>query len=196
MPIYLLGVDPGFANIGWALVKLEDDLDSKPILVDMGLVSTEKSSKKQKVLASDDNFRRAREISKHLSRLIFAPDKKLIAGICAESMSFPRNASAAGKVAMAWGVLADVCETRRICMLMASPKQVKKTVCGIGTASKEEVQTALQKQFGSKPEELLATHKIPNSSKEHPYDALASVLSCLDSEMITLIRRSGAPIAE
>ena len=183
MSILLLGLDPGFANVGWALVQLDDD--AKETIVDMGLIETEKSSKKQNVLASNDNYRRAREISRAIRLLKPRPQ-----AVCAEAMSFPRNASAAAKVAMTWGVVADYCEAENIAMLMASPKELKRAVCSDATASKTQIQEALRGRFGARPVELLKAAGVPPSSQEHPYDALAAVVACLHSETLNLLRRA------
>lgn len=184
MSILVLGIDPGFANTGWAQLELGGSTTPEKLLA-MGLIETEKSSKKQKVLSSDDNYRRAREIAKALRKL---PRPTVI---CAESMSFPRNSSAAAKVAMTWGVIADFCEVEDIPMLMTSPKELKRAVCSDATASKEDVQKALRLRFADLPIGLLKEAGIPPSSQEHPYDALAAAVACLDSETLRLLRKAG-----
>jgi Holliday junction resolvasome RuvABC endonuclease subunit len=181
MPLLVLGIDPGFANLGWVLVEL-DGAAGKEVLLDMGLVTTEKSAKKQNVLASNDNYRRAREISRALRAL---PRPRVI---CCEAMSFPRSSSAAAKVAMTWGVVADYCESEGVAMLMASPKELKHAVCQNAGASKSDVQKALRLRFGARPAELLTAAGVPASGQEHPYDALAAVVACLNSETLTLLR--------
>ena len=184
----LMGIDPGFASMGFALVELDGGIyGSTPIsVVSMGVIRTEKSDKKQNVLASNDNFRRARELSREL-RKIPRPDV-----ICAESMSYPRNSSAAAKVSMAWGIIADYCEASGTPMLMATPKELKRAVCGNAGASKEEVQAALKTRYGSTLEDLLHKAGIPAGQWEHPFDALAAVTACLESETLRLLRRSSS----
>lgn len=184
MSILVMGVDPGFANTGWALLELDGGATSEK-LVAMGLIETEKSSKKQKVLSADDNYRRAREIAKALRKL----SKPTV--ICCESMSFPRNASAAAKVAMTWGILAYFCEAEDIPMLMTSHKELKKAVCSDATASKEAVQKVLRVRYADLTVGLLKEAGIPPSSQEHPYDALAAAVACLDSETLRLLRKAG-----
>lgn len=188
MSILACGIDPGFSSLGWSLVELStgDHVVATASLVSLGLIRTEKSTAKQNVLASNDNFRRAREIAVALRKLFEVRP----AVVCCESMSFPRNASAAAKVAMTWGVLADLCESQGIPMLMATPKELKRSVCGNASASKEEVQAALRLRFGTRPDELLKEAKIPASSQEHPMDALAAVCCCAESEVVRLLRRA------
>lgn len=190
--ITILGVDPGFANFGWAVVQIDAgaslyQLEPLPgggtiAVVAMGVLETEKANKKQKVLASDDNFRRARLIARWFySELPGVPQV-----LCAESMSFPRNASAAAKVAMTWGILATVCELQELPMVMASPQEVKVGVCGEKSASKEQVIAALNQRF---PEAERCVKGLAKGKLEHPYDALAAIVTCIDSEVIRAIRK-------
>jgi Holliday junction resolvasome RuvABC endonuclease subunit len=188
--IKLCGIDPGFASIGHCLVELKDD--GTPTVLKLGLIETEKSSKKQNVLASNDNFRRAREISKAL-REVFKTYQPV--AVCTEAMSFPRSSSVAAKVAMTWGVLADICEDQGYPMLMATPKEVKKAVGVAAGTSKEAVWEALHARFGTGLADMLDEAGIPKSKREHPYDSLGSVLSCLNAEATRLLlaaSRSGA----
>lgn len=60
--------------------------------------------------------------------------------ICAESMSFPRFASAAAKMAMAWGGLVTTWYAPPICQ--ASPQEIKRALCGRADASKLDVEQA------------------------------------------------------
>jgi len=178
--VRVLGIDPGFASVGYAVVVLTP---TKELVAEVGLLRTEPSAKKRKVLVADDNFRRSQEIARDLRHLVRDHQIQLI---CAESMSFPRNASSAAKVALCWGVLASLSHQLGLALLQASPQEVKKRVCGKRDASKEEVQEALTLRFPDLPEKL---GSVPASLREHPYDALASVLPCLDSETVKLARQ-------
>lgn len=190
MPSYVLGVDPGFANFGWALVRLEAESET---VIGMGLLSTEKSGAKQNVLASNDNFRRARELSRMLRDLKAMTQLVEPVAVCAESMSFPRSSSVAAKMAMSWGVLADYCESQDVSMFMATPKELKRAVCGDATASKEDVQKALIKRFPSTDLfQVPGMSGIPKSKHEHPFDALAAIVACLNGETLRLLRRTSS----
>jgi Holliday junction resolvasome RuvABC endonuclease subunit len=179
--IRCLGCDPGFASCGVALLELGGD--TSEALVYLGVIRTEKSTAKQNILASNDNFRRAREIARELRKLPL-PDV-----VCCESMSFPRNASTAAKMALTWGILADYCEQTGVPLLMSTPKELKRSVCGDASASKEDVQAAMRKRFGTVPADLLRASKIPAGQWEHPFDALASICCCLEHESVRLLRR-------
>jgi len=177
----VLGMDPGFASLGWAVLSLDGDAVQ---LVAMGIIRTKKDTRKQSVLASDDNLVRAREISRALQALC---DKHRIAVICSESMSYPRNAAAAAKVAITWGVLAAISEMRKLPVVQASPQQVKKRTAGSVTASKLEISAHVKKVFGKSEVESFLSG-APATQHEHALDAAAVVLACLDSEVLRMAR--------
>jgi len=185
--IYVLGIDPGFKNVGYALVRL---CRSSEEIVRMGVIRTDKSSKKQRVLASDDNVRRTREIALELlAQLGVGPGNlsdTMVKGLAAESMSFPRNASAAAKMAMSWGVIGCLAALMDLPLVQSSPQAIKKCLCGTRDASKEEVQASLDARYGGVLRERLG--KVPRSLLEHPYDALGSVVAGLDSDTFRMAR--------
>ena len=92
--ISVLGIDPGFASIGYSIGLIT----SKSVIVrHMGTFRTKKDNSKKKILVADDNIRRTREIAEWLAQTIESWNVKII---CAESMSHPRNSSAASKMAL------------------------------------------------------------------------------------------------
>ena len=63
----VLGIDPGYASVGWAV------MDLAPLaVVDAGLIRTERSAKKLRILVSDDNMNRARHVARLLLALVNA----------------------------------------------------------------------------------------------------------------------------
>jgi Holliday junction resolvasome RuvABC endonuclease subunit len=176
----VLGIDPGFAATGYALVELHPTGGMD--VVGLGVIRTKKSSAKRGVYAADDNLRRARELAVSLSALIHTHN---VVAICAESMSFPRNASSAGKLSMAWGILAAL-TAADLPLVQASPQRIKEAVCGRKDASKGELEFELLRRYGNDIEALLSA--VPASLHEHAYDALGAIAACLDSETIRLAR--------
>ena len=180
----VLGLDPGFSCVGYALVRLDGDTES-PLA--MGVVRTEKASKKQNVFASEDNLRRAREITAALNK-IFKGHK--IQAMCAETMSVPRSSSVAAKMAMCWGVVACFSELLNVPLVQATPKALKKGVTGHADSSKEDIIEALLSRYGIEVLNGLVDD-VPPSLREHPFDALGAVVACRDSELLRLLRRQG-----
>jgi Holliday junction resolvasome RuvABC endonuclease subunit len=208
----VLGIDPGFASLGFAVVELGESTSAPygaglithaDMVVQIGVLRTKKSAKKQRVLSADDNIRRGRELAlpirglfdcgsmmpvkggQGISALFAANDK--IRLVCAEKMSFPRSSSAAAKVAMAWGMIISNLELRGLPLVQATPQEVKARTVGKATASKEEVQAAMIRRFGKGLLRMLKT--VPPSEHEHAFDALASVVACLDSEEGRMVRQ-------
>lgn len=173
---YLLGIDPGFAAMGWAAVELCKDTET---VHSMGVIRTEKSDKKRKVRASEDNVRRMGELWQGLEGFLW-PD--LIA-ICTESQSWPRSAGTIAKLGMAWGVIGSIAELGEVPILQASPQQIKRDVAGARNASKVDVRLALALRYPDLP---WPSKKI---DLEHCGDAMGAVVSCLDSDVVRLARR-------
>ena len=176
----VVGVDPGFATFGVSVVQLLPDRER---VLDTAVLRTEKAHRKLTVRASEDNARRARELAFALSARL---DRYRPVAVCAETMSWPRNASSAAKVALGWGVLCALLDSRRIPLVQASPQDVKKAVTGRKDASKDEVVLAVEARY---PE---VEWPSQSTLQEHAADAVAVVVACLDSEVIRLLRRSAA----
>ena len=179
---HLIGVDPGFASFGFGVVRLLPDTEE---VVEMGVIRTKKSSLKQRTLAADDNVRRCREIASAMLQLVKIYDP---VAICGESMSYPRNASAAAKVAMTWGIVCTIAEENSLPVFQASPQKIKSKLTGTQKASKSQVQDALRELYPVTDFDRLL-EKFPMGEHEHPWDALASVVTCLDAEPVRLVRR-------
>lgn len=174
-----LGIDPGFASLGYAVVELGRASDR---VSTMGVFETKKENNKRKVLAADDNLRRCNEMVVFLDGLIRSRN---VVCLCVESMSFPRNAAAAAKVAMCWGILASLATLRGLAISQASPQMLKKNLCGKRDASKEDVQAALTKEFPYLP---TLVSSLAKSKHEHAFDALGAIVGVRDSDVLRLVR--------
>jgi Holliday junction resolvasome RuvABC endonuclease subunit len=194
----LLGIDPGFAHLGYGALCIATDGVSLRCDA-FGLFETEKSSKKLSVLATEDNLRRAVELYDALDGLIrsLGDEKNVLVGLAAEAMSWPRNAAVTGKMGIAWGVVASVSRVHRLPILQVSPQMLKKGVAGAKTATKDEVAAAVLRMVPSAPKaggrltEVAA--RLPKGKREHPFDALAAALVCRESQAVQMaIRRAAA----
>lgn len=185
--MHLIGLDPGFASIGYAILKLPPlrVTGTKPFVVSFGVMNTEKSEKKQKVLSVEDNVRRAIEIARFFRALLASAPNTL--AFAAEAMSFPRSASPAAKMAMCWGALASLSDATNTPILQASPQHVKREVTGYKTATKEEVQTAMVRAY---PEIVALRVHINEGRWEHCHDALAVAHVMLESDVVRMARRA------
>lgn len=176
----VLGVDPGYANFGWALANVTKD-GIEPLCV--GVLTTEKSPKKNRVLASDDEFRRSKELYEGLIGLIVRNDVKLI---CAEGMSSPRNAVTVRMLGYAWGVLASICSQLGIPMVQVSPNQLKKKLCGRVSTTDAELHAEITERYPQMATLIMSV--TVKSKREHAYDATIAIEVCKNSEPFVMLK--------
>ena len=185
--VFILGVDPGFASFGFDIVRLFPDHEE---VVYTDVIRTQKSDKKQNVKAADDNFRRGQAISAVLHEIV--KEWKPVA-LAAEAASWPRNAGATAKVAIAWGVLIDLCYVYKLPMVQASPQEIKKALCNDKSASKEDVRKVLENRYPGQFNNFKSHFPAkkpprPNGQWEHGFDAAGAVVTCLDSDVLRMAR--------
>lgn len=176
----VLGIDPGLANCGFAVVRLTSDSER---LVDAGVICTKAQPRKRGVLVGEDNFMRAQSVGRALADLVA---KHQPVAVCSEAMSFPQNKTASEKVALSWGVLAAVCTLNDLPCVQPSPQFIKKHMCGARNASKADVEAAVVERY---PASSKVLGKVVASRREHAVDAFAVVISSLDGDVIRLIRK-------
>lgn len=165
----VLGVDPGFANFG--AVVMDTRVDDDRAVLWAGVLRTKKDTRKQRRMV-DDNLQRTYELCAELIALFDTYQPTLV---CAEAMSFPRSASVAGKMCLAWGVLATLLHQRKVPLVQSSPQELKRAVCGTNTASKEEMAVALDARIGTALRPHLA--RLSKGQHEHVYDAVAAIVA-------------------
>ncbi len=77
---YVLGVDPGFAHFGWALLRVQA---TRVEVVGLGVVVTQKSHARGSSVAQD-NVRRGGEIAAALEDLMTRPEGPFVARLARE----------------------------------------------------------------------------------------------------------------
>jgi Holliday junction resolvasome RuvABC endonuclease subunit len=167
----ILAIDPGLATLGISLF----DVELRKAYT-LALFESSKASKKANLLAADDTAERARELHKFLvdyyqrTTVMNGPPLR---AIFAEAQSWPRNAGAAAKIGVAWGVLVAFANHLDLPILQLSPQKVRKHLHGSISASKGEIQGIVQAkaEFSGIAQDQL--NKIAPSKREHIYDALA-----------------------
>jgi crossover junction endodeoxyribonuclease RuvC len=129
----IVGIDPGLATIGIALVEAENPqnitnpewcaIETKP-----GLPFPQ----------------RLAEIGRDFGELLdeFAPEYAVV-----EKIFFAVNEKSAIDVAHARGVLLQILATRNIAVLEPTPMQLKHAITGDGNADKRQVQDMLMRMF-------------------------------------------------
>lgn len=120
----ILGIDPGFARVGWAILRVES---SKLKVESYGCVETSKDSSPQERLV--DVYEQVLKITKK-----YKPDALAI-----EELFFANNAKTAFKVGEARGVIILAGAIQEIPVFSYTPLQVKVAVTGYGNAEKGQV---------------------------------------------------------
>ncbi len=121
----ILGVDPGTARVGWAILN---DLTGKPLPEAFGLITTE---------ATDKPEIRLLAIHTELTDLIRQYQPQVV-GV--EEIFFSNNAKTIIPVAQARGVVLLTAAEQNLPVVSYSPLVVKRTICGDGRADKIQVQ--------------------------------------------------------
>lgn len=128
-----LGIDPGLAIVGWAILKEEND--KIPTIIDYGIVETDKQKPTGERLA---------ELETDFSTIIreFKPD-----AIAIEMPFFSRQIKAAGGVLQALGVINLVCYREAKLIPYFLHQASWKTHLGNAKATKKEVGILIQQIF-------------------------------------------------
>ena len=125
MTLRILGIDPGTATTGWAVVE---EKNKNPHLVACGCVNTSK-------FKSDEE--RLVEIGRDIASLIkkYNPNEAAI-----EDLFFFKNLKTAITVAQARGVILYEIKKNLIPLASYTPLQVKQALTGYGRADKKQIQ--------------------------------------------------------
>lgn len=120
----ILGIDPGYAIIGWGVIRFER---GKYIPVDFGAVTTN---------AGVPFNRRLEQIYDQLNELL---DNHHPDAVAVEKLYFQTNAKTAIDVAQARGVIMLALQKHGVPVYEYTPLQVKSAVTGFGQAQKPQV---------------------------------------------------------
>jgi Holliday junction resolvasome RuvABC endonuclease subunit len=180
----VVGIDPGLGHLGVVLADVDQD---QVRFVRSLAYETEKQPKKRNVRATADNTDRLRiQIARLLEDVFCDPMPVLL---CAESLSFPRNAASSAKIAMMWGGIVALCETAQVGIIEASPQEIKRWVTGATSAPKEVVRARVEALC---PELVNLWPLGPRGGEsliEHAADAAAALLAGLHDPTALALRR-------
>ena len=152
----ILGIDPGIATTGWAVVDFDDSGSTSP--VDYGAIFTPKQASVGERLL--ELYHDLKEIAEK-----YEPD---YCGL--ETLLFYNNAKTAIVVGEARGVALLVLEELGIPVHEFTPLQVKSSISGYGKADKRQV--------GENVKMLFSLDEIPKP--DDVSDALAISIACFD----------------
>ena len=127
----ILGIDPGLAIVGWAIVDFDKDLNPSP--VDYGAIITDKGL---------NVSTRLKEIYEDMNEIV---DKFKPEACGVETLLFYNNAKTAISVGEARGIVLLVLEDHGLPIYDFTPLQVKDAVTGYGKADKKQVQENIKR---------------------------------------------------
>jgi len=156
-----LGIDPGFAHIGWGVV---DYIGARHRHVEHGSISSDRNELPAGRLLALYN-----ELNAIIDRL-----RPIALGI--ETLYFLKNISSAMAVAQARGVILLAAAERGMAVGEFSPLVIKQSVVGSGKAQKTQVQEMVKI--------LLGLSNIPRP--DHAADALAAAITFIHHEELCL----------
>lgn len=152
----VLGIDPGFATIGYGVIK---ESGNKKIPIDYGVIKTPKELTFPERLVL---------IERGINTLIdkFLPDE-----IALEELFFNTNITTGINVAHARGVIVATCYKKCTKLFEYTPLQIKQALTGYGRAEKRQIQIMTAS--------LLGLSKVPRP--DDAADALAVALTHLNT---------------
>lgn len=144
----VMGIDPGTANLGFGVVRIEG---GHMVALDGGVIETDSDVPLEQRLS---------EIHASLARLI---DWHQPAALAIEDLYFGKNVGSAMKVGQASGVSMLAAAQNDVPCFSYTPQAIKTSVCGSGNAAKRQVQKMVAT--------LLNLTEVPQP--DHAADALA-----------------------
>jgi Holliday junction resolvasome RuvABC endonuclease subunit len=180
--LLVLGIDPGFASLGLAVVEL---LPVGERIVSVQVLRTQPNKAKRNIRKADDNSDRARELARLLEAAI-TPD---VVALCVEAIALPFGRvqhSVVSNLGRIRGVLDALAEVHGLPIIEETPGTLKLLATGDRTASKEVVQECLEERFPG----LEALWPPQKGLIEHASDAVAAVLAGLQSDVVLAARRA------
>jgi crossover junction endodeoxyribonuclease RuvC len=118
----ILGIDPGLANVGWAVLKDEKTL------VECGCITTK---------TNENGAKRLGKVYDELEKII---KKFKIEAIAFETLFFAKNVTSAIPVAEMIGVIKICGNKNNLEVFGYTPLQVKMSLVGYGRAEKDQVE--------------------------------------------------------
>ncbi len=155
-PIKILGIDPGYAIVGFGTVS---EINGRLTTSTYGAIRTP-----AKLPLADRLLMIHCELDALIKKL--KPD-----AVGLEKLYFAKNAKTAMDVGQARGVILLTCMQHHLPVYEFTPLQVKQAVCGYGGADKAQVQKMVRALLGLK--------EIPKP--DDTADALAVAIACMHS---------------
>ncbi len=161
--VYILGVDPGTATTGWAIVEEKSGVQ---LPVAYGHISTS---------PKNTTAERLKEVADDLEKIIkkYQPKEASV-----EDIFFFKNLKTAVKVSQSRGGILLTLERLNVKIFEYTPLQIKQAITGYGRAEKKQVQEMVKS--------ILKLKAIPKP--DDTADALAAAICHLNSRKINNLK--------
>lgn len=174
----VLGIDAGFTAMGVVVVEGRKVLYAHAF-------RTERTSKKRGVRVADDDTERCRHLANFLHTTVTAFEVK--GAVVEMPHGGAQGARASRAMGMATGVVAAALELLCLPFECVTPGDVKQAATGDRSASKKDVQVAVEQQFdwdGQLPDVQV--------EKEHICDAAGALLAASNGTLMRALQAVGA----
>ena len=180
----VLGLDPGLASFGACALALP----SRNV-VGADVFRSAPSPRKRSVAASDDRYRRARELAVWLEVIVGSWRPSILA---VEAMSFPRSGVAIASMALAWGCLAAIAERCGLPLVQVAPQDWKRRLSGRKGTADADLYPLLYERGGAEVKVDLDALGVPRSQHVHALDALGVALWSETAEVVRALAARNA----
>lgn len=181
----MLGIDPGLANTGWAVIDIND---AGEFLVDCGVERTSKGRIALAKTRCEDDMERLDVLVKGV---VQAVQKHSVDIAAVEGRAGSRNARAAEAMSLSFASIMTSLYLVGVSRIVVSPQKVKKLVADHikgNVSPKGPIMEEVRYRLGpSVFDEKL--EGFPKRSHEHIYDAAGVALASLNHPAIMFIRR-------
>lgn len=169
----VLGVDPGFAHMGVAVV------DEHRNVVDAFVVGTKKTSNKARRV-TDDDVDRMNLLWLNINQAVIDHQPEAV-GVETYTVFKPgqggHGKGAGWKAVFAYAMTCSVAFSYKIPVYAFRPTDLKQKVAGWTSAGKQDIEDAVRRSVGGAAEAL---DRIPASAREHAADAIGHALLTLE----------------
>ena len=190
MAVKVMGVDPGFANLGYSILEIGDltterlvdlvPMQVKGRVVTAGVMITKPAGKKRRLHSSDDRTQRLELLRARLEELMLE-HTPLVVGM--EDFTCLRSAADSAKIALAWACTWTLAKSHGIVPIYYSAQDVKRGVGLGGTASKADVISRVGQMY---PGAAALTNE---GREQHAADAVAVAYCAAADERVVLALR-------
>lgn len=184
----IMAIDAGFCHSGYAILEADSKSKFGARVIEIGLVETEKVSRKHAVRVADDNISRCQKLFQELK---FIAETRDVKGLVVEiPTGGSKSATATRAMALSAGVMACLAAAVQLPAEWTTPMDGKKALAKKANANKDEMINASLIYF---PElkQLFEKNKICRGKQEHISDSIGAYLSARNGNVVRLVFAMG-----